>query len=59
LPLAPGRYNFTLHFAINGVVADAIENAGTFDVEPGDFFRTGKLPSGQGQFFVDHSFSVS
>lgn len=58
-PLRNGRYSFTLYSTVNGDIADYLFNAGTFDVEAGDFFGTGKLPTGdQGAFFVDHSFSM-
>ena len=44
---------------VNGDIADYLFNAGTFDVEAGDYYGTGKLPAGdQGAFFVDHSFSL-
>jgi lipopolysaccharide transport system ATP-binding protein len=57
LPLMPGKYAFTLFFAVNGEIADWIQNAGSFDVEPGDFFRTGKVLSRvQGHFLIDHTF---
>jgi len=56
LTLAPGRYGFTLYCSVNGEVADWIKNAGSFDVEAGDFFGTGQLPEpGQGCFLMDHS----
>jgi lipopolysaccharide transport system ATP-binding protein len=59
LPLVPGRYGFTLYSTLNGVVADWIQNAGVFDVEAGDFFRTGKLPSDvQGDILLSHGFSL-
>jgi lipopolysaccharide transport system ATP-binding protein len=57
LPLTPGKYGFTLYFAINEQPADWIQNAGCFDVEPGDYFQTGKILSDvQGCFFIDHRF---
>jgi len=59
LSLAPGRYGFTLYCAVGGVVADWIKNAGYFDVEPGDFYGTGKLPPPeQGFFLMPHSFHL-
>ena len=58
-PFRNGRYSFTLYSTVNGDIADYLFNAGTFDVEAGDYYGTGKLPAGdQGAFFVDHSFSV-
>jgi lipopolysaccharide transport system ATP-binding protein len=60
LPLAPGRYGFTLFSTLDGTIADWIQNAGFFDVEAGDFYRTGKLlPAGQGNFLVDYHFQLN
>ena len=60
LPLMPGRYGFTIFSTLNGVVADWIQNAGFFDVEPGDFYNSGKLPPmTQGVFLVDHHFKLT
>ncbi len=57
LPLIPGRYGFTIYCAVNGVVADWIQNAGSFEVISGPFFDTGKMPPpGQGNFLLDCSF---
>jgi lipopolysaccharide transport system ATP-binding protein len=59
LPLMPGRYGFTLYSTVNGSVADWIQNAGFFDVESGDYYGTGRLPSsGQGSFLMNYSFKV-
>lgn len=56
LPLAPGRYAFTLYVAIDGNTADWIKDAGYFDVVQGDFFGTGRLmPTHQSPFLVRHS----
>ena len=55
----PGRYGFTIYCTINGVVSDWVQNAGFFDVEPGDYYGTGKLqPSDQGIFLINHYFNV-
>ncbi len=59
LALAPGRYGFTLYCSINGEVADWIKDAGTFEVEAGDFYGSGSLPmTGQGAFLMDHRFEI-
>ena len=56
LPLMPGRYEFTIFCSINGLVADWIQNAGFFDVEPGDYYGTGKLPPNtKGDFLIDYN----
>jgi lipopolysaccharide transport system ATP-binding protein len=57
LGLLPGRYNFTIFATVNGIIVDWVKNAGVFDVEGGDYFGSGKLPSqGEGLFVIDHSF---
>jgi lipopolysaccharide transport system ATP-binding protein len=59
LPLTQGRYGFTIYSTLNGVVADWIQNAGFFDVESDDFYRSGKLPpTGQGNFLLNYHFRV-
>jgi lipopolysaccharide transport system ATP-binding protein len=55
LTLMPGRYEFTLYATVNGVVADWVKNAGSFDVEGGNYYGTGQMPE-QGIFFMDHRF---
>jgi len=57
LPLVPGRYDFTIYADVNGVIADWIQNAASFDVEGGDYFGTGQMPPpGQGVFVAEHGF---
>lgn len=59
LPLKQGSYNFTLYSTVNGEIADYIVEAGSFEVETGDFHGTGKLMQpGQGSFYMDYSFSL-
>jgi lipopolysaccharide transport system ATP-binding protein len=59
LPLQPGAYTFNLFSSVNEEIADWIQNASAFSVEPGDFFRTGRLPlPDQGPLLVDHSWSA-
>jgi lipopolysaccharide transport system ATP-binding protein len=59
LPLKQGSYTFVLFSRVNNEIADWIQEAGTFDVEAGDFFNTGKLPpDGQGSFYINHSFQI-
>lgn len=59
LPLAQGRYGFTIFSTINGVIADWIQNAGFFTVESGDYYGTGRiLPAGQGSFLMDYKFTM-
>ena len=57
LGLLRGLYHFTIFASANGTLADWVKNAGSFDVEGGDYFGTGQLPpDGQGVFVMDHAF---
>jgi len=57
LCLLPGQYHFTIFSTVNGTIVDWVKNAGTFDVEGGDYFGTGQLPSqGDGLFAISHAF---
>jgi lipopolysaccharide transport system ATP-binding protein len=59
MPLSKGLYGITLFCSVGGNIADWIKHAGSFYVEEGDFFHTGKLPQeGQGVFYMKHSFSL-
>jgi len=59
MPLSKGCYGVTLFSTVGGDIADWVKNAGSFYVEEGDFFHTGKVPNeGQGVFYIRHSFSV-
>lgn len=59
IPFRQGSYSFVLYSKVNGEIADWIQEAGTFEVENGDFFNTGKMPpEGQGQIFIQHSFQI-
>ncbi len=58
-PLKSGNYTFSLYSTVNADIADWLQEAGTFEVEAGDFFKTGKLPpEGQASVFVEHSFQL-
>jgi lipopolysaccharide transport system ATP-binding protein len=57
IPFAAGNYPYTLFMSDSNGIIDWIQNAGMIEVEPGDFFKTGRLlPSGQGDFLIRHSF---
>ncbi len=59
LPLKSGEYTFTLYSTVNGDIADWIQDAGSFMVESGDFYNSGKLPpEGQASIFIEHSFAL-
>jgi lipopolysaccharide transport system ATP-binding protein len=60
LPLQPGNYTFNLFCSVGDDVADWVQNAGAVIVEPGDFFKSGRLPGIEGgPYLVDHSWSLS
>ena len=55
--LVPGKYTLTLFAKIGEEIADWIKGATTFEVQPGDYYGTGKLPAtDQGQFLPDYTF---
>lgn len=59
VPLAPGEFIYTLYATVRGEVADWLQQAGSFTVQPGDFYGTGRLvPHGQGNFLVRHHFAI-
>jgi len=58
LSLMPGLYTFTLFATENGEVADWVQNAGSFFVEAGDYFGSGRIAP-QGVFIMNHRVVVS
>jgi lipopolysaccharide transport system ATP-binding protein len=59
LPLMPGIYDVSAYVEVNGDLSDWIQNAFSFEVNPGDFYNTGKLiPVGQGSFLMDFSYNI-
>jgi lipopolysaccharide transport system ATP-binding protein len=60
LPLLPGRYSLNILARERGVIADYVLGAASFDVAPGDFFDSGRLPPGEshGRVAVDHAWRV-
>lgn len=60
MTLGPGQYRFTVFCSINGEISDWVRDAGTFDVEAGDFYSNGQFPlPGQGIFLIEHKFELS
>ena len=60
LPLRPGKYYFSLFGKVGSKDTNWIPNAGTLEVEAGDFFGSGKLPlPDKGPFLVPHSWSIA
>jgi lipopolysaccharide transport system ATP-binding protein len=59
VPLRPGSYSFNVYCSVSGELADWVLNAGTIEVDPGDFFGSGKLPpADQGAFLVRHTWRL-
>ena len=59
VPLRPGSYSFNVFCSVSDEVADWVLNAGSIDVQPGDFFGSGKLPAAdQGTFLVPHTWRL-
>ncbi|OBQ55402.1 ABC transporter ATP-binding protein [Tamlana sp. s12] len=60
LPLKAGNYSLTANLIVDGVPQDWISNAVYFDIENGDFFKTGKIiSSNQGDFLIKHKFLLN
>ena len=58
-PFEAGGYRLTLYSEVNSDVADWVMQAATMDVEPGDFFGTGRMNGeGQGVFLVPHTWDA-
>jgi lipopolysaccharide transport system ATP-binding protein len=56
-PFQAGFYYFTLFSSIENSISDWIINAGSFQVEQGDFFNTGRIAqNGQGPILIKHEF---
>jgi lipopolysaccharide transport system ATP-binding protein len=60
LPLEAGAYRLTAYCEVDGDVADWVIHAATIDVEPGDFFGTGRTNfEGNGHFLVPHTWDAA
>jgi lipopolysaccharide transport system ATP-binding protein len=58
--LLPGTYNASIYCTAGGVLCDWITDAATVEVEPGDFYGTGKLPpNGYGSVILPHRWTQS
>jgi lipopolysaccharide transport system ATP-binding protein len=59
LPFTSGKYSFTIFLNIQQEICDWVINAGSFQVEDGDYFKTGKVQNrGQGCFLVKHKWLI-
>ncbi|MEZ4795930.1 MAG: ABC transporter ATP-binding protein [Flavobacteriaceae bacterium] len=56
-PFQEGCYYFTLFSSLENTILDWVINAGSFEVENGDFFNTGRLAQkSQGHILIKHEF---
>lgn len=59
LPLPPGTYRLNIYCGRHGKVVDWIRDAAVLSVAEGDFFGTGRFPSGYGGLvFVDQQWEI-
>ena len=59
-PFEAGAYRITLFSTVEGDIADWVIHAATMEVEPGDYFGTGKMNAeGQGHFLIDHQWEAT
>ncbi|AFL81689.1 ABC-type polysaccharide/polyol phosphate transport system, ATPase component [Aequorivita sublithincola DSM 14238] len=57
IPLYAGFYTLTSNLIVNGNNEDWLPHAVSFEIENGDFYRTGKMMiSQQGNFLINHKF---
>lgn len=57
-PTSGGRYTFNVLADINGHTIDWLRNAGSINVEVGDYFNSGKIPAANSQsVFINYDFS--
>src|SRR5690606_37386265 len=57
-PFQAGNFHFTIFASEDGNVSEWVMNAGSFEVENGDFFNTGRIvPVNKGHILVKHNFS--
>ncbi len=57
-PLPPGKYYYHLKAQKGKDVLDDISYAGSFHVEPGDYFGTGKVPKIKDGVFIEHQWTT-
>ena len=59
LPLTNGNYNYNAILRTDNIVQDFILNVGSFQVEEGDFFKTGKtIEKGQGIILMNQNWEL-
>jgi lipopolysaccharide transport system ATP-binding protein len=59
MPLLPGRYYLTLQGGVPGASLDRFERVAYIDVNPSDFFGSGRIPGASaGRFLVRHEWQT-
>ena len=53
IPLGEGTYSINLQAIVNTGVADWINDAGTFEILPGDYYKTGIIEPTKANFYCD------
>lgn len=59
MPLCAGTYYVDLYCSVQGARVEWIEHAATFQVEDGDYYRSGRVTNYTGCIFMDHQWSLS
>jgi len=57
LPLQKGRYIIGIVLYVNGIIADLINHAATFNVEEGEYYKCGVI-NNNGPVFIDHEWKL-
>jgi lipopolysaccharide transport system ATP-binding protein len=55
-PLSQGIYSYNLAVHDKSTMLENIKNAGTIEVDKGDFYGTGKLPGRKKAFYIDYDY---
>ncbi len=58
LPLLQGKYYCHLQAVVDNEIADEIEYAGEFDVNEGDFYGSGKVPTIRKGVLIEHTWTI-
>ena len=58
LTLISGRYSMNVFMRFKGVITDWIMDIGPIDIEPDDYYGTGKLEVNQGLVLIDYKWDV-
>lgn len=59
LPLNVGSFSYNISAHSLGGLEDWVPQAGSFDIEPGDFFGTGRIPDKDRIILIDHKWNLT